>query len=248
MNLKGYLYRLGLEGLETSDLTALLGLSRQRIYQLSTVSDDRAMKSAHVHILEEASKLATLAADFQVAAYLGDGPDCVEEISRKYEPGLTELHADISRIAAVSKVPSALAGVAGDGAIDAIRKQIRNKRKSERLAEHDWYLPIRLNALGVPPFPPVGEHSGKGFFALHNIAMREAYVRIRELGGSPLVTTSSDIPSDCIRFPDSTYWAGVWKKMTIDQLDTIEDVPASSVVWKWDFEPDLDGKAYAKLA
>lgn len=251
MNLSECLCRYRLEGLETSDLVRIMGLSRQRVYQLKAASDDRAFPKKHVRLLATASRLADLAAEFQVYAYRTRGAASDAVIEKEHGTELGHIYNEVSSSnSPACDVPS-IKAMAAKAAVEEMKKHYRAVHRSGSLLDHDWHLRCYSNALGTPGFPSVGDHNGKGFFSLHNIAMQRAFEMIRNLGGAPLLTYQEDEDGSLSSRPDSTYWASVWSTITdqdIAMIDAENGVLNTQTGWKWDFEPDLDGKAYAKLA
>jgi hypothetical protein len=251
MNLNETLCRYGLEGLETNDLTRLLGVTRQRIYQLKGTANDRSFSKKNIRVLADASRLADLAAEFQAEAYCKFGPVTDAWIEREYGDELMHIYNEASGMNdPAGPSVSAFNIAAAKGEVEAIKKHLREQNRRNPLYEHDWHLRCYSTPLGVPGFPSIGDHDGKGFFSLHNIAMQRAASLIRNLGGNPLLTYQEDEGGERSRRPDSAYWAAVWSAATsadLAMIDAENGVLNTASGWKWDFEPELDDRAYALL-
>jgi hypothetical protein len=228
-----HLVRLGLEQLEVSDLSKMFGVTRQRVSQMKSYRRDRHVPPHHVKILEEANRAADVVAEFQVEAYLASVRPSEEEMEEMYGNDFDKAAEAVSQ----SGIDPEIGRIIMTGGIDEVFRTLRTQAWKATLSQEDWYLRMYESTLGPPPFPPLGEHHGRGFFNLYNIAMRRAADRIKTLGGSPYVGLAYPSAERSCKEHDHFLWARTWD-ISNEDLAAMIDVPMDTgLEWKWEFEP-----------
>lgn len=243
-NLPDILVHRGLSALQTKDLCDILGVTRQRIYQMCRPERDNHVPKAHVEALDDANAAADLVAEFQVRAYRSYGAVSETDIETKYGE-LVMRCIEAFRVMQVDQTfGESLSESMGKGIEEYLSLMERQRKWKNSLSGYDWYMRAYETGLGVPPLPRIGKRHGGGFFALYNIGLERAAERIKAIGGMPRIAYGPASQFDHHAEHDARMWSimgGGEADDSVESLRWFDAVKPDEQTWRWEFEPALVG-------